>query len=203
MGAEPYTFPVLESAPAASPPTGPAQQIEEGAQRLAEVEAEARAHGYAAGLEEGRQRVEQACRALQEVVEGLAREREALMASVEQRACELALMIAEKILATSLEVDRELVRSVVAGALRRVVECDRVVVAVNPDDLDVVREAGQDLAGRLGGPSRVEVVADRRVERGGCVVRTAVGEIDARASEQLARAREILAEALGHRLSDG
>jgi len=41
----------------------------------------------------------------------------------------------------------------------------------------------------------MEVVSERRVEPGGCVVRTVEGEIDARISAQLERVRQILAEA--------
>jgi flagellar biosynthesis/type III secretory pathway protein FliH len=41
----------------------------------------------------------------------------------------------------------------------------------------------------------MEVVSERRVGPGGCVVRTEEGEIDARIASQIDRVRQILAEA--------
>ena len=38
--------------------------------------------------------------------------------------------------------------------------------------------------------------AERRVARGGCIVRTPVGDIDARVETKLERAREVVASAL-------
>jgi flagellar biosynthesis/type III secretory pathway protein FliH len=80
---------------------------------------------------------------------------------------------------------------VVTGALRRSVDRDRLVVEVNPDDVELVRDSVTEAADRLG-VGRLEVVAERRVARGGCVVRTSEGEIDARVTEQLDRAGELL-----------
>jgi flagellar biosynthesis/type III secretory pathway protein FliH len=93
--------------------------------------------------------------------------------------------------AAELETRPELVLEVVSGALRRATERDRLVVEVSPQDFPLVRDAADDLAGRLGGIQRLEVVAERRVERGGCIVRTPEGEIDGRISEQMERLAEV------------
>ena len=68
---------------------------------------------------------------------------------------------------------------VVTGALRRTTVRDQLVLEVHPDDFELVRDAAEDLADRVGGIHRIDVVAERRVDRGGCVVRTVEGEIDA------------------------
>ena len=65
----------------------------------------------------------------------------------------------------------------------------RLVIEVNPDDLELVSESAEGLAARLGGVQRLDVVAERRVERGGCIVRTEEGEIDARIGSQLQQLR--------------
>ncbi len=107
---------------------------------------------------------------------------------VEHRAAELAVGLAEKILAVSLELRPELVARLAAGALRGLTERDHVVVEVSPDDLEVVTAAREDLVERLGGFTRVEIVPERRVARGGFVVQTSEGEIDA-STRRPARAR--------------
>ncbi len=110
-------------------------------------------------------------------------------------AVELALALAEKILGTALEVDPSLVASVVTGALRRVVDREGVVLDVNPADVELVRAATDRIASELGALPRLEVAGERRVGRGGCVVRTREGEIDARLETQLAARRRAAARA--------
>jgi flagellar biosynthesis/type III secretory pathway protein FliH len=53
------------------------------------------------------------------------------------------------------------------------------------------------LAGQLGGIEHVDVQEERRVGRGGAIVRTADAEIDASLRAKLERAREVVVEELG------
>jgi flagellar assembly protein FliH len=68
---------------------------------------------------------------------------------------------------------------------------------VHPDDLEILREATADLKGSLGGIGELDVQAERRVARGGAIVRTSTGEVDARLDTQLERARTAMLDALG------
>jgi flagellar assembly protein FliH len=63
---------------------------------------------------------------------------------------------------------------------------------VNPEDLETVRGAVDDLAGSLGGIEHCDVQEERRVSPGGAIVRSATGEVDASLNTKLERAREIL-----------
>ena len=76
---------------------------------------------------------------------------------------------------------------VVRGALRRLVEPQESTLLVNPEDVETVRDAVEEIAAEHGAPLTVR--AERRVPRGGCVLRTQAGEIDARIASQLERAR--------------
>jgi flagellar biosynthesis/type III secretory pathway protein FliH len=98
--------------------------------------------------------------------------------------------IAEKVVAAAIEVQPERVLDVVRGALRAIVERERITILVNPEDLDLVRAATSELGGSLGGFEHIDVQEERRVQRGGALVRTSVGEIDARIQTKLDRARE-------------
>jgi flagellar assembly protein FliH len=89
-------------------------------------------------------------------------------------------------------VQPERVVDVVRGALRRLGERSRVTVLVHPADLDAVREATGGLVATLGGIETCDVQAERRVTRGGAVVRTEEGEVDATLETKLLRAREVV-----------
>ena len=74
----------------------------------------------------------------------------------------------------------------VRGALRRLMDRRRLLVLVNPEDLEMVREGMAALVAELGGIEHVEVQAERRVMRGGAIVRTAEGDVDADLHTKLA-----------------
>lgn len=133
-----------------------------------------------------------------EGVEGLQAMRGDAAASVEADAVDLALKIAEQAIGAALAADPELVLEVVRGALRRLVERDRVVILVNPEDFDLVRDHATRLVGELGGIEHCEVQAERRVRAGGAIVRTSEGEVDATLDTKLARAREVLEHELAN-----
>jgi flagellar assembly protein FliH len=163
------------------------------------VRQEAFDEGFAAGVAQAQAQLEGPASAMAAAASQLQAMRGDAAASVEPAAVELALRIAEQALGAWLVVDRSVVVEVVRGALRRLVERDRVVILVNPDDLEVVRDHATRLVGELGGIEHCEVQAERRVRPGGAIVRTAEGEVDATLETKLARAREVLE----HELANG
>jgi len=202
---EPFVFPVLDPGagitPAGTTPIPRADQIVQRAQEEANriraaAEADGRREGHAQGLAAARADGEHARSVLEAAASQLESQLAAMVEQLERRAIDLSLALAEKIVGAALELRPELVLGAVTGALRQAAERDHVVIEVNPDDLELVRAEVDELAGRLGGIHRLEVVAERRVGRGGCVVRTSEGEIDARIGEQLVRARDLLLDSL-------
>jgi flagellar biosynthesis/type III secretory pathway protein FliH len=178
----------------ASPHERSAQIVAEAQERAAEIEVQARDAGFEAGHLEGMRQAlaesEQSLAAIAAAVAGLDEVRDAEVDRIERRAIELAISLAERIVHGALDADPERINDVVAGALRRVVDRDRLTIEVCPDDVERVR-GWCDSQTELDG-TRVDVRAERRVPRGGCVVRTQEGEVDARVTEQLDTAREVL-----------
>lgn len=161
----------------------------------AETRLRAREEGLAEGLAEARALVAPALEAVAEAERQIRAREEEFLRAAERSAVELALAIAEKVVGAAVSTRPETVLDVVGGALLRTESRHRLVIEVNPDDLELVSESAEGLAARLGGVQRLDVVAERRVERGGCIVRTEEGEIDARIGSQLERLAELLTEA--------
>jgi flagellar biosynthesis/type III secretory pathway protein FliH len=201
-----YDFPALEPvgglvAADSSPASRAAEILARAEMRAAEIASEAAARGHQEGVAAAHELLAPARDALLAGAEELAALRAELRAQAELRAVELGLAVARKVLGTALAADPALVKEVVLGALRSTTARDHLVVEVNPDDVELVRSSITDAAAQLG-VGRLEVVAERRVARGGCVVRMEDGEIDATIGEQLARAEEILLEAFTARRAD-
>jgi flagellar biosynthesis/type III secretory pathway protein FliH len=152
--------------------------------------------GFDAGLTQAQATMQPIAAALEEALAGVSAERERAAEACELHAIELALQLAEKTIGAALEARPEHVVDVVRGGLRRLMERDRVIVLVNPEDMELVRDAVGDLKTQLGGIGELDVQAERRVSRGGAIVRTETAEVDGRIETQLARAREALFAAL-------
>ena len=208
-----FSFEVLEPLVPAPPPTpdapaapGPpvavtaAQELE-----LARLEAEqmrlaAREQGYQEGFAKGHEH------ALTEAAVGasaLAQARVALQSEaaaaatrLEVEAVELALSLAQRVVAGALAVRPEFVVDAVRHALRGIVERERITVLVNPADLPLVSGAMSGLQAEMGGIEHWEVQAERRVERGGAIVRHVHGDVDAQIEGKFERAREVVEAAL-------
>jgi flagellar biosynthesis/type III secretory pathway protein FliH len=161
------------------------------------VRAAAHAEGYEAGRAEALAALSPALEALQTAVSAALEERIAAADQLEVHAVELALFLSEKILGAALPVEPGHVVEAVRGALRGIVERERVTVLVHPEDLELVREAMDEMRATLGGIEHCEVQAERRVGRGGAIVRTQDGDVDARVETKLQRAREVVENAIG------
>ena len=161
------------------------------------IRALAHAEGLAAGREAALAELQPAAAALEEGARRLQEESAAVADRLELQAVELGLMLAEKIVGAAVAADPELVVEAVRGALRGLVERERVTVLVHPDDLELVRGAMGGLVATLGGIEHSEVQAERRVARGGAVVRTPEGDVDARVETKLQRARDVVEAELG------
>ena len=207
MSSSSFTFEQL-CAPAVSRATTLADATAEAERIVAAAQAEAaavREAGRLAGLEEGRTAALSELRAelgpaahtLSTAAAELERFGAERAAAIEREAVELAVMLAEKVLDAALEVRPEVVLDVIRTALRGLVDRERIVVQVNPEDLELVRAGIDEIAGALGGVEHLEVRGERRVSRGGAVLVTALGEVDAHLETKLARAREAMRAELG------
>jgi len=186
--------------PSEPPPRDAAARLlAEAAGEADAIREQARAEGYAegraSGHEEGRAEVAACAEALQQALAGVAALREEAAEAVERDAIELAIALAGKILAGSLQARPELVVEIVQGALRRVAGQRTISVLLNPADIDRVSSALGELRAQTGSGDVCDLQPDQRVEVGGALVRTAEGEVDVRVATQLERAREaVLAE---------
>lgn len=187
-----YAFDQLEgAAPSASAPAGPAPEL------IAEqARAAGRADGLAAGRAEALEALAPALQAVEAAAAALEAERARSSADLEVAAVDLALRIAERVLAGAVQAEPERVLDVIRGALRSIVERERITILVSPEDLDLVRGASDALAGEMGGIARLDVQAERRVGRGGAILMTPAGEVDGSLATKLERVREVLAAEL-------
>jgi flagellar assembly protein FliH len=193
MAGQEFSFETLEAPAMVVAPDEPNAALEVD---LAIVRAAAHEEGLRAGREQALAALAPAVEALERAAAAVQADQYARAERLESHAVDLGLFLAERVLGGTLAVQPERVVEAVRGALRGIVERERVTVLVHPDDLELVRDAIAELQATLGGISHCVVEAERRVSRGGAVVRTPDGDVDARVETKLQRAREVIEAAL-------
>jgi type III secretion system HrpE/YscL family protein len=96
----------------------------------------------------------------------------------------LAVRIAEKILGRELKLDAQAIADVAAEAVRLAGEARELTVRVHPDDLAAL-ERGRPRVLERARATQIAFRADERIARGGCIVESELGLVDARLSTQL------------------
>jgi flagellar assembly protein FliH len=104
--------------------------------------------------------------------------------------CEIVLEVLKKI-AGPLLAAPEAVTGAVAQVLQRLKDDQQVVVRVRPAELETLAAAKPALTRALAG-GELTLVADQRVELGGCIVESGLGNLDGRLEVQLGELYEIL-----------
>jgi len=210
LSASEFSFEALEPPVpvAAAPAGGPAAAAPTAEETLALARAEAEGlrvsareqgfrDGYAAGHDQAIADVRSAAMSVATLDSALRAEAAEAATRLEVQAVELALVLAEKVVAGALAVRPGLVVEAVRHALRGIVERERITVLVHPDDLAPVSDAMAGVQAELGGVEHWEVQAERRVSPGGAIIRHAHGDVDAQIESKLRRAREVVEAELG------
>jgi flagellar assembly protein FliH len=181
--------PLAPSGPAAPVPSDESVAAEHQA-RLAALERDAFTKGYAsgerAGLEAGGKRAEAMLRRVAQTIEELSGLRQTLIHETEREMAQLALTLARRIVHREVSLDPELAAALAHVALERLGTSTPATIRMNPADYTVVAQDG----GRWGTAS-VTVVPDPSISRGGCLVETEFGSVDAtieRQFDELSRA---------------
>ena len=121
----------------------------------------------------------------------LARLREEFFANAEPDVMKLVLTIAEKVIGRLVTENPEGIKSVVRQALERSLG-DRITVRLNPDDYRAIVEEDQAFRAVIDRTKRLSFREDGSISKGGCVLETEVGTIDAQLETQLEAIKKAL-----------
>lgn len=145
-------------------------------QRLRMLHEEARKQGYETGLEQARSAMEQETRRLRQLAESLGSALDALDFRLADQVLNLSLDVAKQVVAGELSARPERILDVVRLALQQMAETSREArLLLNPEDAHLVRPILNELLDK----SRLRIVEDARIVRGGCLIETPQGDLDA------------------------
>jgi flagellum-specific ATP synthase len=168
---------------------GPHQrQTEE--QRLALIESQAYEEGYSRGNEEGLAQENGRTKPYLEIMgqaqSVLADHRRIIQKASRREAVDIAVAMAERIIKHEIGNNPESTKKILSHALSIVSGQDHVRIRIHPQDEAIVRAIIENESGEGQFPGNVEIIEDRNLLRGGCLIDTDYGVVDARIDKQLA-----------------
>lgn len=143
------------------------------------------------GFEQGRR--EGAARVTEELA-GVLKEVSEIRGSASERLVQLVTKIADKVLKEAVKLNPEAVVSIARHALQQVRWCREITLRVNPEDLEIIHKQRPELTAALDNVNELRLEGDPQVERGGCLVESEAGILDASLSTQLAALERALLE---------
>jgi flagellar biosynthesis/type III secretory pathway protein FliH len=187
-------LPSIPSVKAVLPPAEPSKPAVD----LAHLEKTAYENGFLqgekAGLEIAEKKVEAVMRRYSESLLEVGKLRSFLYAQVEREVVKLAVEVAKKILHREINADPDIIQTLVRVALGHVAEKSAVTIHLNPADYSYLLEQRAELSQSEG--RDIALLADKSIERGGCLIQTECGDIDARIEEKFREVEHAFFEGL-------
>ncbi|MGA6926851.1 MAG: FliH/SctL family protein [Desulfosarcina sp.] len=146
--------------------------------------------------------VNQATAALRSTVEELLRVRRQEVDRMEIETVQLSLAIAKTIIGREAE-QGTLIRQTIKAAMQKVADPRGLLLRLNPRDIDTVACCEKEWLPTDDTGAGFRIEADQTVQRGGCVIETRLGDVDARLERQLQVIEEGLKAQLPRPLANG
>jgi flagellar assembly protein FliH len=182
--------------------------LEEAKTQSEEVRKQAYDEGYRQGQQKGLQQgredaanemksmLEEAVDKSRHMVATAGEEAQNMILDGERQIVELALAISQKILVREIDENSAAVLPIVKAALDKVRDQEQIVIRVNPDDYDMIVQARRDLQMIVGREQALTLTVDHTVGRGGCLIDTPCGTVDAALDTQFDAVKKSLEDVM-------
>ncbi len=147
------------------------------------IEQEAYEKGFAQGekdgLELGQKRIDTVVQQVRNILLEMENQRESLYRVYEKEMLQLALAISRKILHHECQVNEDVITATLREVAKHIVDQRKILLRLNPADAQYIQSHPDKAVPVKKGRQGVELLKDPSITRGGCVVETAFGGIDA------------------------
>ena len=166
-----------------------AQIVAEAQSQHDKIVSEARNDGFEQGLQEGYEKgaaeVDRLIERMHKILEAVMQRREEILQDTESQIVELVILMARKVIKILSENQKNVIMANTVAALRKVKTRGNVTLRVNIEDVKLTTAHADEFIQHVENVQGITVQEDSSVEKGGCIVETDFGAIDARISSQL------------------
>ena len=161
---------------------------------------EGTAEGHATGLRQGLDaakqqmaaQLQQTCDQCNAMVATAEQEARQILQEAEPKIIELVMAISRKVITDEVETRPTVVLELVRGALARVRDQNQIIIHVSPDDYEFIMQSRRTLQAVVGAEQTLTVTADAVLGKGGCLIETSFGTVEAGIDTQLDSIHRVL-----------
>jgi flagellar assembly protein FliH len=159
---------------------------------LEKIKEEVFTRGKRAGLEIAEKQLGETVRALGDALEEIGRLRETILKNSAEDMLRLVMVIAEQVVQSEVAAKEDIILTTLNKALHGAIKSDEFHVKVNPEDFAVVTEKKPLFLAGISGLKNIAFEADPQIARGGCLVESSLGQVDATIETQMEEIRRHL-----------
>ena len=141
--------------------------------------------GHKEGYEKGSVEVDRLIERMHKILEAVMQRREEILQDTESQIVELVILMARKVIKILSENQKNVIMANTRASLKKVKTRGTVTLRVNIEDVKLTSAHTDEFIKHVENIQGLTVLEDSSVEKGGCIVETDFGAIDARISSQL------------------
>lgn len=170
--------------------------------KLARIEKEAYEKGFEQGQRDGlaleESKIEEIGKQLDAIFTGLLELKPQIYAESEGELLKLAIFIAKKVIGEEVKTNSAIIGNSIRSALKFLTDKRKLRIIIHPEDMEETRRLLPDLAKFTKG-GHLQLTEDNAITRGGCILETGFGSINATVEDQL----ELIGEAIEREYRSG
>jgi len=164
-------------------------------ERLSRLEKEAYEKGFEQGQRDGlaleKRQMEEKGRQLDKLMADINGFKARLYSEGEQDLLRLSTLAAKTIIREEVRANPGIIGNTIRAALEYLVDKSKICIHISSEDMDEVRRILPDLSALTKG-GKFQLMEDKAIEAGGCVIETGFGRINATIEDQLAMLEQII-----------
>jgi len=141
--------------------------------------------GFEKGFNEGFEETKRLTEMLHKIISEIMNKRIEIIEGTEYQIISIVMLIVKKVIKVISEHQKTVIINNIIEALKKVKNTKKIIIRVNVDDLEVANQNMEKFINLVEGLKEIQFVEDSTVDKGGCIIETDFGEIDARISLQL------------------
>lgn len=126
----------------------------------------------------------QTVQAMSVIVKEMSALKKSTLENLEEEIVQLSLAVAEKVINLEVTTNREVIRGVLREAIKNIGDRENMKIQVHPRDFHFMLEIKSDFLQSFDGMRNITFVEDESIRRGGAIIETLCGEVDARLDQQ-------------------
>lgn len=158
------------------------------ARKIRITEQECYEKGLSDGIRKGRELEKnetlQTLQAMSVIVKEMSALKKNTLEKLEGEIVQLSLAVAEKVIHLEATTNREVIRGVLKEAIKNIGDRENMKIRVHPQDFHFMTEIKNDFLQGFDGIRNVTFAEDESIQRGGAIIETVCGEVDARLDQQ-------------------